>query len=185
MKKLLQLWTLFLVFLIPAISMASRVPTDYFKNNYVSENGFKLSLTTSTWVKAKSKEDNNTEVIFQLNLPKNEALFTIRTDKQEKQQTLDEYIKKWAPQFSQFGLDILSYKYFNLNAGVKGFLVDLVNPTSQKQVRQVIFFRDKFAVILTCSDSKTNFEKTLPQCNNLIRGFSWIQESNNTSPIYN
>lgn len=163
-------------------AQASRLMTDYFKDHYVSDSGFFLKLRNSYWNKVDTIDNkNNADAVFQL--LNSSALMTVRIDKQKTSKTFDEYVKAWIPQFPQFGLDILNNKYFSLNDGTRGYVVDLINSSTQKQTRQVIFYRNNSAVILNCMDTKERFKTILQYCNYLIRTFSWSKELPSKSTI--
>lgn len=166
---------------LPFAAHAARINVDYFKKYYVSEKGFQLSLEHSGWLKSTFEKKGSLEMVFQTE-KKSTATLTIRVDEDSKSHSLESYIKTWVPKFAQFGLDVQNSQYFKLNPTLQSFIVDLVNSSSGKYVRQVIFYKNKKAVIFTCMDNAGTFQSTVRACNNLIKTFSWVQDEVSTSP---
>ncbi|MEZ4872914.1 MAG: hypothetical protein R2827_11910 [Bdellovibrionales bacterium] len=52
------------------------------------------------------------------------------------------------------------------------YLVDISNPRSKRQLRQVVFLRDKVVVTLTCRSHQNAFEVAVKGCNQIIRNFA-------------
>lgn len=100
------------------------------------------------------------------------ATLTVRIDNLEKETTLDKYIGKWMKEYPRYGFDVLGSKPF-LQAKNKGYVLDLVNRDQGKQLRQVVFLKQKNAVILTCRDRVATFQTSLKACNEIIKTFTW------------
>jgi len=100
------------------------------------------------------------------------AMLTVRIDNLDKETTLDKYIGKWMKEYPRYGFDVLGSKPF-LQAKNKGYVLDLVNRNQGKQLRQVVFLKQKNAVILTCRDRIATFQTSLKSCNEIIKTFTW------------
>ncbi len=103
---------------------------------------------------------------------------TVRVDKLEKATPLKKYVSRWQREYPKYGFDLLGSKAFTQNK-TQGYVIDLLNKKSNRQLRQVIFMSDakKSAVILTCRDNAKNFQSTLRGCNEIIRSFSWKKQT--------
>ncbi len=100
------------------------------------------------------------------------ATLTVRVDDLEKETTLDRYIGKWMKEYPRYGFDVLGSKPF-MQGKNKGYVLDLVNRNQGKQLRQVVFLKQKNAVILTCRDRVASFQTSLKACNQIIKTFVW------------
>lgn len=156
---------------------AQRLPDSLSRGLYVSNEGFEINPQKTSWIKSAAPDDlkNKVEALFRIKDQKSSSTFTIRVDKDTPYKTLKEYSHKWLKNYGQFGLEVLGSQYFKTKNDDDGFVVDISNTSSQKKLRQVIFFRNSKAVILTCMDQETAFKDTLKACNDLIKTFSWQQ----------
>lgn len=102
-----------------------------------------------------------------------QASLTLRVDDLDKKSRLQDYVKQWKRDYPRFGFDILDARNVKLKAG-NGFLIDIVNKETEKQLRQVVFLKDATAVILTCRDHRDTFAQTVRACNEIIRNFRWL-----------
>lgn len=153
---------------------AARIDVDYFKKYYVSEKGFRVTLENSRWLKSNFEKNENLEMVFQTT-ENPTATLSVRIDEDTAATSLVSYVKTWVPKFSQFGLDVQNNQYFKLTPSLQAYIVDLINSSSGKYVRQVIFHKDKKAVIFTCMDESKTFRSTVLSCNKLIQTFAWVQ----------
>ncbi len=97
---------------------------------------------------------------------------TVRVDNLKRQQNLKAYVKRWMQDYTRFGFDVLTAKSIKINEQ-SAFLLDIVSRETKKQLRQVLFMKEKTAVILTCRDGKDSFSKTVQDCNSIIKTFQW------------
>lgn len=104
-----------------------------------------------------------------------QAALTVRVDQLKDSATLKTYVKTWMKDYSRFGFDVLAAKPIRVE-GQNGFLLDVINRDAAKQLRQVVFLKERVAVILTCRDHRDNFEKSVGSCNDIIRTFKWSDE---------
>lgn len=100
------------------------------------------------------------------------AALTVRVDNLKKDTTLDKYVQRWMKEYPRYGFDVLGSGAFS-QAKQRGYVLDLVNRDQKKQLRQVVFLKDRKAVILTCRDKQASFKDTLKSCNEIIRNFTW------------
>lgn len=100
------------------------------------------------------------------------ASLTVRVDELKKDTSIDRYIQRWMKEYPRYGFDVLGSKPFVQN-NQRGYVLDLVNREQGKQLRQVVFVKQKNAVILTCRDQIATFNTSLKSCNQIIRTFTW------------
>ncbi|MEK7357146.1 MAG: hypothetical protein AAB250_11905 [Bdellovibrionota bacterium] len=100
------------------------------------------------------------------------AALTVRVDDLKKDTTLDKYIQRWMKEYPRYGFDVLGSGAF-AQKNQRGYVLDLLNRDQKKQLRQVVFLKNKKAVILTCRDQQSSFKNTLKSCNEIIRNFNW------------
>ena len=171
---------IFLSFFILSISLhafGARIPGSLSRGIYISQEGFEINSQNTKWVRSSSPVElqDKVEALFRMKEENknSQATFTVRVDKDTPHKTLKEYSHKWLKNYGQFGLEVLGHQYFKTPKDQQGFVVDIENSTSQKKLRQVIFFQNSKAVILTCMDNKEAFKVSLKSCNELIKTFSW------------
>lgn len=162
-------------------AFATRIPDSLSKGLYASSEGFEINPQNTGWIRSAAPADlkNKVEALFRI---KNEnskiqPTFTIRIDKETPYKTLKEYANKWLKSYGQFGLEVLGHQYFKNAKDQAGFVIDLGNSLSKKKLRQVIYFQNSKAVILTCMDQSDSFQKALKSCNDLIKTFSWNESA--------
>lgn len=136
--------------------------------------GFSLHLGQSNWEQVTPPQNNDyIETIYRSVDDNNiQAALTVRIDKLDAPTTLQNYSKKWMKDYPRFGFEILAAKNVRVGNNV-GFMLDLVNHENAKQLRQLLFVKNKNAVTLTCRDDKKSFTKTLKTCNEIVRTFQW------------
>jgi hypothetical protein len=144
---------------------------------YTSPNGFQLQAGSSGWQQIPAPSDNKfIEAIY--TTPKNGMLartasLTVRVDKLSKAVPLAKYVTRWQKEYPKYGFDLLGSKPFVQNKN-QGYVLDLLNRQSGKQMRQVIFMNEKkhSAIILTCRDDVNRFKSTIKGCNQIVRTFT-------------
>ena len=75
-------------------------------------------------------------------------------------------------EYPRYGFDVLGSGAF-AQKNQRGYVLDLLDRDQKKQLRQVVFLKNKKAVILTCRDQQSSFKNTLKSCNEIIRNFNW------------
>ena len=138
---------------------------------YRSPLGFEVSAGSSGWAHAEPPKDNKFVATLYANQHSGASL-SVRVDELKKEMPLDKYIQRWVKEYPKYGFDVLGSQTFAQNKQ-KGYVVDLINRDTGKQLRQVVFMKKLSAVILTCRDSVKTFKSSLKDCNQIIRTFSW------------
>lgn len=150
---------------------------------YRSPIGYEIKTADSGFKQVAPPSDNKyIETVFRhVAAEKNKVgtgTLTVRIDKLEKTTPLKNYVKRWQREYPKYGFDLLGSKSFTQNK-TQGYVIDLLNKKTNRQLRQVIFMNDpkKSAVILTCRDNAKQFQTTLKGCNEIIRSFAWKNKS--------
>jgi hypothetical protein len=138
---------------------------------YRSPLGFELSAGASGWAHAEPPKNNKFVATLYAN-QKTGASLSVRVDEIKKEVPLDKYIQRWVKEYPKYGFDVIGSQAFAQNKQ-HGYVVDLINRDTGKQLRQVLFMKKQRAVIMTCRDSVKNFKQSLKDCNQIIRTFSW------------
>ena len=146
---------------------------------YRSPLGFKIDSAETDWERV-SPTKKSKFVITQYRAKDSYknifASLTLRRDSLKKKQSLEDYVEKWLGQYPKFGFDVIGTKRLKRkDIENQGFLIDLVSRDGLKQLRQVVYVRDKDAFVLTCRDHKENFKKSLKDCNKIINSFEFEQ----------
>lgn len=95
--------------------------------------------------------------------------------KDEKSQNLSlkSYTKKWARDFSLYGLEVISSQEITLTAG-KALVLDVLDRKNQKQVRQYIFANDRQLVTISCSGDTKSMTSLISDCHKATETFRWL-----------
>ncbi|MCB0361569.1 MAG: hypothetical protein KDD35_02540 [Bdellovibrionales bacterium] len=145
--------------------------------SFISEHGFSIHADETDWKQSPAPQDNPfIEILYRAPTTHYgvQAGLTLRVDQLEKAQSLKSYVLRWLKDYPRFGFKILDSKPLKVN-DQKAFLLDMVNRQTSKQIRQVVFLKDKTAAILTCRDHHQSFSKTVSTCNKIISHFHWTQ----------
>jgi hypothetical protein len=136
--------------------------------------GFSLHLGQTDWIQVPKPANNSyIETVYRSGHDQNiQAALTVRVDKLKSNTDLDSYSQKWMKDYPRFGFNVLTAKKVRVGDEA-GFMLDLVNRDNTKQLRQILFLKNRAAVTLTCRDDVKNFSKTLKSCNEIIRTFHW------------
>lgn len=137
--------------------------------------GFSLKTAGTDWIPVHDDK----ETIFQTiriepkkKASESSASLSIRMDKLKEATGLESYARKWMRDYPNYGFQVLGTKSFNLGGG-KGLVVDLVQKSKNKQLRQVILQKDQRVAVVTCLDEKDRFSETLQSCNQIVKSFEW------------
>ncbi len=144
------------------------------KGLFQSPLGFRLHSGQTGWEQIPPPKQNTfIETIYRAPGDNNvQAALTVRVDKTDKKYELSDYAQTWLKDYPRLGFSILTSKKVRVGQEV-GYMLDLVNRDNAKQLRQVIFLKERHVVTLTCRDDMTSFQKTLKSCNDIIRTFQW------------
>ncbi len=162
----------------PHPATSSSVLTDPQQGHYFQSQGFNLRTLGTDWLPVpQNKESLFESVRF---TPKGDiestASLSVRTDTISKQASLESYAKKWMRDYPSYGFEVLGTKAFAVD-GIPGLVVDMVQKSKNKQIRQVILQNGQHMAILTCLDNQTSFQKTLVSCNQLVKNFDWNEKN--------
>lgn len=158
---------------IPLSSSSKTLDTG--KGLFFSPLGFKISAEKTDWIHTLNDKDHP-YILTEYRSPHVDfgvqAALTVRVDQLKSKRTLKSYMKKWIKDYPKFGFQVLNSKPINVNQQM-GFLMDILNPKNRRQLRQVIFLKEKTAVVLTCRFHKKTETHNLHQCNQIIKNFKW------------
>lgn len=159
----------------PIPLLSSSTFRDITNGAFFSKSGYSIHAGQSGWTTTLSPTKNPfIETVFLSDNDVNiQASLTVRLDEMGKKRSLDQYAKRWLKDYPRFGFNILESKKVKVGMNT-GYLLELVNRDSSKQLRQVLFVKDKVAVTLTCRDDVKSFLQSLKSCNEIIRTFRWL-----------
>ncbi len=145
------------------------------KGKFISEHGFSINAEDTDWQKSPLLEDNSS-IVVHYRAPTThrgvQAGLTVRVEDLNNPQTLKHYVKSWLKDYPRLGFQILASRPIKINQQ-KAFLLDMINNQSHKQLRQVIFLKNKKVAILTCRDHRDTFQMSINNCNSIISHFHW------------
>lgn len=159
---------------IPATSSSS-----FLKSNlgmFRSPQGFSIHAGNTAWIHSPRPKGNKyIQTIYKSPTTHNgvQAALTLRIDKLHRESDVSNYMKKWLKEYPRLGFSVLNSQKVRVKHRT-GFLIDLINKRSQKQLRQVVFVKGYMAVIMTCRDHKDTFKETLKSCNKIVKNFEWL-----------
>lgn len=165
------------LFLSSISASAAPIPSPAFSapGAFHSNDGFSLNAGHSQWLLSEPGDSKSQmQTVYKApytHLGVQPAL-TVRTDKLNETIGLRTYVKRWLRDYDRFGLDILAAKPVKLN-GNMAYLLDVSSRETNKQLRQVVFLKNKTAVILTCRDHRQHFSTSVNSCNEIIKTFRW------------
>ncbi len=150
---------------------------------FFSSRGFKLDAANTAWVQSTPpKQIPSLVAVYNSPVAINgqQPALTVRVDDLRHKQGLKNYIKRWMQDYTRFGFDVLTAKSIKINQN-SAFLLDIISRETKKQLRQVVFIKEKTAVILTCRDHQDSFNKTVQDCNQIIKTFNWVKTESATN----
>lgn len=158
---------------IPATSSSSLISSE--KGLFLSSRGFSINAGETAWIHTQAPRGIPT-IATVYRAPETsegvQAALTVRIDELNSKSTLKGYVKSWIKDYHRLGFDVLSAKPIQVD-GQLAFLLDTLNQETKKQLRQVVFLKEKTAVILSCRDHKNTFQNNVQACNRIIRTFKW------------
>jgi hypothetical protein len=147
---------------------------------FFSARGFRLDAGATAWIQQPPpKHIPSLVTIYHAPTPVNgqQPALTVRVDELRHTQSVKSYMKQWMQDYNRFGFDVLTAKSVKIGEN-SAFLLDIISRETKKQLRQVVFMKDKLAVILTCRDQRESFGRTIQDCNQIIKSFSWTNTGN-------
>ncbi len=186
--KVLKSLGFLLLFLIPNFIWAVPKPETGEKIKpklgvYRSDFGFEIRANDTSWVQTKPpKKSRFIETVYRSPIMRNNvhASLTIRVDNMKNKTDLKNYVKRWVREYPKYGYDVLGSQPFK-NGSQWGYVIDLINPVKNRQIRQVIHLSKNVAVIITCRDHSATFNNSLKECNKITRNFRWNKDKRSTS----
>lgn len=140
---------------------------------YRSPLGFSIHSSETGWKQLPPPNKNEYIVtMYESRGTTSPSALTVRVDELKKPTPLDEYSKKWLRDYPRFGFDVITAKKVRVGDNV-GYMLDLLSRENKKQLRQLLFVKDKRAVTLTCRGDRDKFKSTIRDCNEIIRTFRW------------
>lgn len=146
---------------------------------FYSPKGFSIHSAQTAWIQnAPPKHIPSLVTVYRAPVVQNgqQPALTVRVDDVRPNQGLKSYVKKWMKDYNRFGFEVLTAKPIKIREN-QAFLLDIVSRETQKQLRQVVFVKDKTAVILTCRDGRDSFAKTVVDCNEIMKTFEWVDRA--------
>lgn len=159
---------------IPGTSSSPLVSSQ--PGQFYSTKGFRLDAAQTAWLqRPPPKHIPSLVTVYRSPVQQNgqQAALTVRIDDLQTKQPLQKYVKKWMRDYSRFGFDVLTAKPIKLKNN-SAFLLDIVSRETEKQIRQIVLIKNKTAVIMTCRDHRDTFAKTVQDCNEIMKTFSWV-----------
>ena len=142
---------------------------------FISAHDFQISAENTNW-RQENPQSGKGYILTQYRAPKPMAgvqpALTVRVDELKSETSLKRFMQKNIQTYPRLGFTILSQKPVKVNTQ-EAYLVDITNPRSKRQLRQVVFLRDKTVVTLTCRAHMTAFEQAVKDCNQIVRNFTW------------
>ncbi len=140
-----------------------------------SKFGFEIMAQNSAWIKTEPpKKSKFIETVYRSPIERNNvrASLSVRVDNMRSPTSIKKYVKRWIKEYPKYGYDVLGSKGFK-SGDKKGYVIDLINTRKKRQLRQVIYLNKQTAVLMTCRDHTETFSKSLKECNNIVKNFSW------------
>lgn len=176
--------TLFMtLFLWTSNSMGAPLPQEGSKTLapelgvHNSRFGFEILAQNTDWIKTPPPQKSRyIETVYRSPEVRNESrgTLTVRVDRMKSDAPLKSYVKRWVKEYPKYGYNVLGSKPFR-SRGKAGYIIDLIHNKKQRQLRQVIYLKNKTAVLMTCRDHRKNFKSSVKDCNRIVKGFRWTQ----------
>ncbi len=153
---------------------------DRSKGLFLLPHGFTLSLTNDWDFTVIPPSEDLSTVLQARSLKKSlNAQLLISKNMMDKNLSLEAYTKKWILNYAHYGFEIISQKVFQMDSK-KALAIDLKEMRSNQRARQYIQVNQNQAIIITCSDDKSSFDKTLQNCNSIVKSFKWASTPEKT-----
>ena len=140
-----------------------------------SDFGFEIRAEKTDWIQTKPpKKSRFIETVYRSPMMRNNvhATLTVRVDNMKDKTNLKSYVKRWVREYPKYGYDVLGSQPFK-RGNQWGYVIDLINPGKNRQLRQIIHLSEKVAVIITCRDHSATFNTSLKECNKIAKNFRW------------
>lgn len=196
-----SLTTLLLFGLLPSRSEAAAFPGESLSRPssglFWLSQGFRLGTEGTAWI-IDEKPKTTVETFLSESTSAKTALegatyslvafpsarLRIETEDLKVKSTLESYTKRWVKEYFQYGFKILSTKPMKLN-GHPTIVYDLMSRAKDVQIRQIIQVHNGKAIVITCSDKKDSFQKSVAHCNRMAQNLAWATPLKIEVPIAN
>jgi hypothetical protein len=140
--------------------------------------GFSLVSKSTNWrlqqtESAPNTSPKNSDISVRFQNPHSNGFLSVRTESLAQPTNIEFYAKRWIHDYAFYGFDILGAKEFS-QGNARGYVIDLLHSKKNKQLRQVVFLKEKTAVVLTCTEDKNHFQAALGSCNSIVKTFRWL-----------
>lgn len=149
------------------------------KGLFWKKQGFSITTAQTGWLLEGTDKDEDSTVRYVPSTPSTGSLM-IRPEQLKAELTLENYTKRWIKDYLSYGFEVLGTQTFFQNND-KALVVDLLHRSSQQQLRQVLFLKNKRVVTLTCRDQQKTFQTTLNGCNQISKTFQWAETNRPTA----
>jgi hypothetical protein len=163
----------------PATSSSLLIKTD---QKFFNHSLFTLKTEGTQWVSISHSQDDIYKFVPNLKNQNSQsgnkkklseqAYMSVRSHKMNPKYNLEGYAKSWVKEYSQYGFDVLGSRNFD-QVGFSGLVIDLIHKKKSKQLRQVLFEKDKQVVVFTCTDEMETFSQSIQSCNQIVQSFRW------------
>lgn len=182
MPTFLTAFILFFTLSTLSAPMPATSSSDFLKTGiglFRSPSGFQISSEKTQWLHVEAPKDQKfISTIYKA--PESykgvQPLISVRLDTLDKRRTLNQYMREWLKVYPRLGFQVLGSKKVIVKRR-RGFMMDLIHSKTQRQIRQVVFIKDKNAIVMTCRGHQENFQITVKSCNQIIRNFAWINKA--------
>ena len=155
--------------------MGSSALTDSKKGLSFLHKGFYLSTEGTSWKPVGANEEKFFDSMRFADPNKiSEGSLSVRLDTLSKDVSLETYTRRWMRDYPNYGFEILKAQTITLEQN-PALIVDLQSRSKAKQIRQAIFQKNNKLVIFTCLDKREDFNKSIQDCNQIIKSFRWAQ----------
>ena len=182
--RVLALLKFFLFFPLFHLAQAAPIPgtsssalVSPLSGLYRSELGFELRGSETNWSQIPVPEKSRfIAVIYQSPQTKNHvrASLSVRVDRLKNKTNLRGYVGRWLKEYPKYGYNVLGSRPFKTQ-GHDGYVIDLMSDEKKRQLRQVIYFKNQLAILMTCRDQIESFQESLTDCNKIMKSFRWTQ----------
>ncbi|MCB0389799.1 MAG: hypothetical protein KDD58_00840 [Bdellovibrionales bacterium] len=179
MKYLLFSFLTFFNIYVLSAPMPATSSSDFLKIDiglFRSPLGFEVSSEKTNWLHSEvPKEQKFIATVYKAPQSQKgvQPLLTVRLDSLNKSKTLNQYMRDWVKTYPRLGFQVLGTQKVTIE-NKRGFLIDLIHNKSHRQVRQVVFVKDKKAIVMSCRGHQDGFRTIVKSCNQIFRNFKWI-----------
>jgi hypothetical protein len=159
-------------FASPHHGVGSSVFSNSEQTYFLDRHKIRLEVSQSWRISTDFK--NNPDQILELNgVKENKAKIQVHLSPVDKNANLESYSRKWIQSYNNYGLEVSGKKFFKLGEK-KALSIDVFDPKTKSLARQVVQVQNGKAVVMSCTDEKSSFAKSLPLCNQIFRSFRWL-----------